>query len=134
MSLSETDRVSLVKLYIEKARQTLREAQIAEREKAWGMAANRLYYAMFHAATALFVKDGIPVGTHRGVKALFGQHYILTGKFPSEYSILLARMETLRDKADYNVMFVASEEDVASNMPQVEAFIVAIESALSSMK
>lgn len=127
MSLNDNDRTALVRLYMEKARQTLHEADIAKKEQAWGMAANRLYYAMFHAAGALFVNDGIAIGTHRGVKALFGQNYILTGKFSAEHSKLLARMETLRDKADYNVMFVATEEDIESNMPLVKDFIIAIE-------
>ena len=80
-----------------------------------GMAANRLYYSLFHAATALFVNDGVEVGSHKGVKAKLGQYYIVTGKMSVDHSKFLAQMETLRDKADYNIMFVASEEDVLPN-------------------
>ena len=43
----------------------------------------------------------------------------------------LAQMETLRDKADYNIMFVASEEDVLPNIPLAESFIKEIEKMIS---
>ena len=44
-----------------------------------------------------------------------------------EHSKFLAQMETLRDKADYNIMFVATEDDVLPNIPLAEAFIWEIE-------
>lgn len=77
MSLTDESRAELIRLYLQKAYSTFSDAEGAVGLKAWGMAANRLYYAMFHATSALFVSDGIAVGSHRGVKALFGQHYIL---------------------------------------------------------
>lgn len=131
MSLSETERSTLVKMYMEKAWATYHDAKIAAEANSWGMAANRLYYALFHATTALFVYDGIEVGSHRGVKAKLGQHYILTGKMPVERSQFLARMETLRDRADYNIMFVAKESDVKPNLPLAEAYIKNIEELIS---
>ena len=42
------------------------------RENKWETAANRLYYALFHAMSALLVCDGHQVKSHRGVLALFG--------------------------------------------------------------
>lgn len=127
MSLNETDRKTLVNLYMSKAWATFKDAQLAANSQSWGMAANRLYYALFHATTALFVHDGIEVSTHRGVKAKLGLHYIVTGKMQVEYSQFLAQMETLRDKADYNIMFVAKESDVLPNIPLAESFLKEIE-------
>ena len=123
MSLNDTERNTLVDLYLEKAWGTLSEAKLAASEESWGMAANRLYYTLFHATTALFVNDCIEVSSHRGIKAKLGQHYILTGKMPVENSQFLARMETLRDKADYNIMFVAKENDVIPNIILAEKYI-----------
>ena len=48
-----------------------------------------------------------------------------------DHSKFLAQMETLRDKADYNIMFVASEEDVLPNIPLTESFIKEIEKMIS---
>ncbi len=131
MSLSNEERQTLVSLYMNKAWQTFKDANIAAKADSWGMAANRLYYSLFHAATALFVNDGIEVGSHKGVKAKLGQHYIVTGKMSVEHSKFLAQMETLRDKADYNIMFVATEDDVLPNIPLAESFIRDIEKMIS---
>lgn len=127
MSLSSEERATLVQMYLDKSWQTYNDALAAMDLSRWGMAANRLYYSLFHASSALFVSDGIEVGSHQGVKAKLGQYYILTGKMSSEHSKFLARMETLRDKADYNIMFVATETDVIPNIPLAESFIKEVE-------
>ena len=127
MSLNAEQRSTLVKLYIDKAWATYREAIVAANAESWNMAANRLYYALFHAASALFINDGLEVRSHRGIKAKLGQHYILTGKLSSDYSCFLAKMETLRDRADYNVQFVAADKDVVPNLPLAKDFIEKIE-------
>lgn len=132
MSLNESERTTLVNLYLEKAWDTYKDAQLAANANSWGMAANRLYYALFHAVTALFVHDGIEVGSHRGIKAKLGQHYVLTGKMAIEHSQFLARMETLRDKADYNIMFIAKEDDVVPNLALAEKFIKNIENIVTT--
>ncbi len=95
------------------------------------MAANRMYYAAFHAVTALFVSDGLPVGTHRGAKSTLGQYYVLPGKITPEYSRLFAQLETLRDKADYNVLFLACEEDVMPFYTGVKEFIATIKTLVA---
>lgn len=134
MSLKEKERQELVHLYLDKAHQTVEECEIAVAAESWGMAANRMYFSLFHAVNALLVNDGIPVGSHRGVKALFGQHYVLTGKFSSENSKLLAQMETLRDKADYNIMFVATREQVAPHINDVKNFIKDIKEYITTIQ
>lgn len=58
MSLSEQQGADLVRLYWEKYQETWGELELAVEASKWNMAANRLYYALFHAITALFVKDG----------------------------------------------------------------------------
>ena len=91
------------------------------------MAANRLYYALFHVTSALFINDGLEVRSHRGIKSKLGEHYILTGKLSSDYSCFLAKMETLRDRADYNIQFMAAEKDILPNLPLAKDFIETIE-------
>ena len=47
--------------------------------EGWNATANRLFYALFHAITALFVNDGVAVSSHQGAKIRFGKEYVLTG-------------------------------------------------------
>ena len=67
------------KLEIEKARNALDEAKILfDSEKYYG-AANRSYYAAFHAMSALLIHDGYSMKKHSGVISKFRELYIKTG-------------------------------------------------------
>lgn len=49
MSLNDSERQILVNLYLERAQRTFEEMEVAIAAQKWGMAANRIYYAVFHA-------------------------------------------------------------------------------------
>lgn len=123
MSLNEQERKTLVDLYISKCYETLDDARISRNQQRWNNTANRLYYALFNAICALFVHDGISFGTHRGIKKIFGKEYVLKGLATQEDATLLSRMETMRNNADYDCTFVATEEIINERFPQVEAMI-----------
>lgn len=55
MSLKEEERRVIVTLELEKADKTLDEMQIQLEHELWSMVANRLYYALFHAVSALLM-------------------------------------------------------------------------------
>ena len=58
MSLNNEERKTLVHLYLAKCDETLEDAYVNRNFGRWNSTANRLYYALFHAITALFVSDG----------------------------------------------------------------------------
>ncbi|MBQ0074284.1 MAG: HEPN domain-containing protein [Prevotella sp.] len=130
MSLNEQQRKDLVKLYWDKATMTWDELEICEQTKRWNMAANRMYYALYHAVCALMVHDGHPVPKHKGSKQVLGERYILTGKMPTEYGRLYAQLATLRERADYDIIFKADEDIITSFKPRAEALIKFIETAV----
>lgn len=109
MSLKEEERRTLVNLYLKKSDETMEDADFNYSQARWNVTANRLYYALFHAITALFVNDGIPVHSHNGMKIQFGKNYVLTGLATDEEGKLLSQMETMRERADYDATFVASK-------------------------
>lgn len=123
MKLSQENREALISLYKEKAEETMAEVQVAIEAEKWSMAANRLYYALLHALTALFVKDGHPTATHLGAKMTLGLHYVQKGIITKEQGKLFSRLETLREKADYDCFFKADKEDIDMFLPpSVELF------------
>ena len=126
MGLKDTDRETLIKLYWDRCYRTLADADNAISTESWNMAANRLYYAVFYAVSALFVKDGCPIKSHRGAKALLGKQYVVTGKIDKETSRIFSQLETLRDMADYDVVFQATKEEIMDFRPQADDFIAAI--------
>ena len=112
MSLTEEEREILVKLEYEKGKSFLEQAEKIAELGYWDMVANRLYYAVFHAVTALLIKNGHKVGTHKGVVLLFGQHYIKTGIFSINEGRLYSQLQTMREKADYVCTFQTSQEEI----------------------
>ena len=75
MSLKEEERSTLVNLYLSKCDETLNDARLTRDQGRWNASANRLYYALFHAITALFVSDGMPLDSHNGMKIKCGKEY-----------------------------------------------------------
>ena len=126
MSLKDEERDTLVNLYLDKSDETLSDAHLTYSQARWNASANRLYYALFHAITALFVSDGIPVHSHNGLKVRFGKEYVLTGLASEEDGKLLSQMETMRERADYDATFKASELILSERFPKVEQMILHI--------
>ena len=112
MSLKEQDRAALVVLGLEKADKMLVQTGKMAEEKLWGLVANRLYYALFHAVKALLVSEAHPVGTHRGAVNQFYLYYVKAGYFTKEESRLYSQLQQLRDEGDYNCVIEVEKEDV----------------------
>jgi len=101
----------LVILEMEKARKFLSQADEMLNMGYWDLAANRYYYACFHAVQALFVHDGISSHTHNGLLTLFGLHYVKTGKIAAEIGNFMSTMEQIRKKGDYNCKVEVTENE-----------------------
>ena len=110
MGLTNEERLIVVKLELEKAHETFETMELCAREKRWAAVANRIYYALFHAVSALLISDGHNVKSHRGVMALFGAPYVRTGIFTKQDGALFSDLVIMRDNADYNCFFEATEE------------------------
>lgn len=124
MSLNENERIIIVNREMEKAERTFDDAQFCGREGKWEAAANRLYYSLFHAMSALLVSDGHQVKSHRGILSMFGEHYIKTEIFSRQDGSLLSDLVLMRDNADYNCFFEADEEKL---QPYIEPTRLLIE-------
>ena len=63
MSLREEERQVIVTLELEKADKTWAQMEVQIEAEQWELVANRLYYALFHAVSALLIHDKHEVGT-----------------------------------------------------------------------
>jgi len=68
-------RENLIQLSLDRAYETLQEAQLLAQTRHPSGAANRVYYACFYAVTALLMTKDITSSKHGGVIALFNRHY-----------------------------------------------------------
>jgi uncharacterized protein (UPF0332 family) len=79
MTLAEEDLKALAKVRLENADKALDDAKtLFERDSLRG-AANRAYYAMFYAVSALAVSRGRSFRKHSGLITYFQKEVILTG-------------------------------------------------------
>lgn len=116
MNLTDEERKVIVNMEIEKSEKIFQEFEVLFKMELFSSAANRLYYSLFHALSALLVFDGYNVKSHRGVMALFGQYYIKPGIFEKEDGRVLSDLMIMRDNADYNCFY---EADEAKLSPQI---------------
>lgn len=130
MSLSNEERNILVALELKKAHETYDEIGILIAANRLNGAANRMYYAVFHAVCALLLYDGIQVNTHRGSHALFSQHYIKTGLLPREYDQLYNQLQTMREESDYNCAYDVDIDELQQRLEPAKQMIEDIENHL----
>jgi len=131
MSLNDEERQTLVRLQLEKAHNNFNQIPLLREAGYWDNVANRLYYSLFHAVSALLIHDGYNVGSHRGAVSTFGQHYIATGIFTIEEGKHYSRLQGLREKADYNCSYNATEKDIAPKVEPTRQLIEKIEEYIS---
>src|SRR5437016_7197977 len=79
------------------AREMLRDANLMLENDSYRSAIDRAYYAMFHAVRAALHKEGVEIPkTHAGLRNLFGQHFLTTGKLPKDLGRSLGQTFRLR--------------------------------------
>lgn len=108
--MTDEERDIAADLLIEKSERNFEQAQKNADMGYWDLVANRLYYSVFHAVNALMLLEGIHTGTHKGTSAMFGKHFVITGKFSREDGLLYSRLQTMRERADYQNTFSLPED------------------------
>lgn len=123
MSLSDEERSAIVLYRIEKAQNALDDIHKVLPLEVWSIIANRMYYALYYAASALLIHDGHKVGTHKGVIALFNLNYVKEGPLTREEGALFSNVFSFRKGSDYDDFIDATEEDIKRYLPRVEALV-----------
>ena len=117
MNLTNEDKQILTQLHLDKAHACLMDGEQLLELNSVSAAANRFYYAVFHAIHALFVANGINSKSHHGTNAQFHQQFIKTGLIDPKFGHFVAVMENMREKADYDVIYDVSREDLEALKP-----------------
>ncbi|MHC1777471.1 MAG: HEPN domain-containing protein [Lentimicrobium sp.] len=119
-----------IRYRLDKARETLHDAEILAHEGSWNSAMNRLYYACFYAVLALLFKHNIKTRTHAGAKTQFGLMFIMTGIIDKKWGAFYSDIFTLRQKGDYADFIEFDEKELNTLIPEASAFIAIIRSLL----
>ena len=117
---------------LEKAVENLASAVSDHAAKRYNACANRAYYACFQAAIAALIRAGVTPGNRDGtwghgyVQSRFAGELIGRRKlYPAVLRDTLARLEELRERADYHMIHV-SEVQSARAVTRARTFVQAI--------
>lgn len=132
MSLTKDDKKLLTQLHLQKANMCLADAEQLMTTNSISSAANRFYYAVFHTMHALFVANGIYTKSHHGANALLNQHFVRTGLLEPRFGRFVALMENMREKADYDVLYTITKEELEELKPLAYEFTQQAERLLSN--
>jgi uncharacterized protein (UPF0332 family) len=130
MSLTEEERRVMVELEIERAEKITEQFETLREQQYWDTLINRMYYAAFHAVSALLICNALHVHTHRGALNMFNKEFVRTGVFSEEEGHLFSKLEGLRERGDYNCFVDATEDDVVPLIEPLKALIEKIKGML----
>lgn len=120
----------LVKYRQSRAHETLAEIPYLREQGYYNTAANRLYYACYYAAVALLIKNKIAAGSHAGVKAMLGLHFVSKGLISKESGRAFSNLFDSRQHSDYDEFVYSTEEEIDELYPKAKRFIEEVDSLL----
>ena len=115
---------------LEKAKSDLNASKKTLELKMYDTAANRSYYAIFHAARAVLALNGEDYKKHSGVISNFQKKYIKTGIFDKLMSNIIKSAFDMRCDSDYEDFYAVPQEDVIKQVEESEYFVNQIEAYL----
>ena len=127
MNLPYTDEIAA---NLERAEKSIQAAQQLVSGGYYDFAASRAYYAVFYAATALLLKEGLELSKHSAVIASIHQRFVKTGKLSKEQGKTLNLLFELRSIGDYGGITHVTLQQVKQAIQKSKDFLVTIKSLL----
>ena len=131
--LLDAEKRELSTLRINHARQCLSDAEVMRETESYKSAANRIYYAVFHAMRAVLILDGFDSKKHSGIISEFQRLYIKTGIFAKETSTVISSAFDIRTNSDYNDFYIVSKADVDEQLESARSFVELVSAYLDSV-
>lgn len=122
---------ALVRYRIQKAEETLGDAEYLLADGRLVSAVNRLYYSMFYAVQALLQTKELSSSKHSGVRAMFNQHFVNTGAVSKEAGRLYGELFKSRQRGDYVDFTEFSEARVRGYLDECREHIAELKMKIS---
>jgi len=116
----------------EQALQCIKSAKVLVTAEDYKGAANRSYYAIFHAMRSVLALENKDFSKHSGVSAYFRKEYIKTEVFDIELSDIISSAFDVRSNSDYDDFYVISKEEVEDQIANAVKFCDAVKGFLDS--
>lgn len=123
MTLTDQQRIDIVRYRLENARDTLAEVESHRQNGFYNTAVNRMYYACYYAASALLIANGIETKSHDGVRQKLGQHFVMKGLLSPDMGKFYSRLFSKRSTGDYEDFVSHDLMTVDSLYPTAKLFV-----------
>ncbi|NVM01277.1 MAG: HEPN domain-containing protein [Candidatus Helarchaeota archaeon] len=117
------ERKTIIKYRLERAEETIKDAESLLNEGSLFSAVNRIYYAMFYSINALLLLKGLSSSKHSGVRNLFNKEFVNTGIVNKEFGRFYNTIFEYRQKGDYEDFVEFNKEDVRKWLKKANNFI-----------
>lgn len=121
--MTGANRAANARAEINAARDALRVAEAALGLGIRRDAMSRIYYAVFHAARALLLLEGVEPKTHAGVGRMLAEHLVRAGKLDAHAGLLVTRLQAYRQASDYSYAFEIDASDATNELAAARAFV-----------
>jgi len=124
LTLENENRIALIQIHLEKAEEAYDDAvYLFETRRSYNGAANRAYYAMFHAEKALLLTCGILGDSHKHVHTQLSKEFVKEGKLSNDTGRKIDYVQKIRNIADYSGQKSATKDDVEMALAEVKSFM-----------
>jgi len=103
MSLSQEERIYLIKNRISNAEEILFEAEVLLEKELLKGTSNRIYYALFNLVHGLALTDNFICKTHKSLQAYFNKEYIQSKIISKEVGKAYNTAVEMRTTGDYQI-------------------------------
>ena len=106
-----------------KAQTYLRSAAVLYELEDFDSCASRAYFAMFYAAQALLLHENGALPTQQGIRTVFKNTFVDTGRVPTRAGNVLNQAYELQEMADYGHHFAVDQDQAERVLQEAEAFV-----------
>lgn len=131
--MTSSERATIVAYRLAQAQDTLDQATILSEAGKWSGVINRAYYAMFYAALALLLHQGLHASKHSGVLSLIDREFVRTGVLAKQDSVHLHGAFFARQNADYLDTVPSDPEQAKAILANADTFLTAVRQALQKI-
>jgi len=114
---------TLITYRLERARESLEEANILLERGYGNTFVNRLYYACFYAVSALLLTKGLSSAKHSGTRSLFHQNFVKSGLVETELGQLYDMLFDNRQKGDYADLVRFDPNEICDWYDEAQEFV-----------
>ena len=130
--MTAEERSAYVRYRLQRAKQTLEEARVLLDAGMLPGAVNRVYYAMFYAASALALDHGFSTSSHGQLRGFFNREFVKTGQVPVELGKAYGAAFDSRTKGDYDDLIEFDTAQLELMLSEARGFVQSVESLLSA--